>query len=125
MNWISVKVLLISAIVGVSNNSYAGLFGPSSFEECVLDNIKGVKGDVAAAAVNRACRAKFPAQTVQYEQKYLYSFNGLKANTNGLASAINNLDIQSIKTESYNFTLNVTNRNQFPIEQILVGVPKI
>ena len=37
----------------------AGLFGPGNYEECVLDNMKGITSDQAAGAVAAACRSKF------------------------------------------------------------------
>ncbi len=38
----------------------AGWFGPSTYEECILNNIKGAKSDHAAKLVAHACREKFP-----------------------------------------------------------------
>jgi hypothetical protein len=38
----------------------AGIFGPSNFDECVLDAMKGVTSDVAARAIYASCRNKFP-----------------------------------------------------------------
>ena len=36
---------------------------PNSYDDCVLESMKGVSSDVAAAAIRKACRAKFPAVT--------------------------------------------------------------
>lgn len=44
----------------VINSSYAGWFGPSNYDECILDGMKGVNSDVAAKLVAQACRKKFP-----------------------------------------------------------------
>ena len=49
--------LLLSALSGIAS---AGLFGPSNYEECILDSMKGVTSDMAARAVAQACRSKFP-----------------------------------------------------------------
>ena len=38
----------------------AGLFGPSDFNECILESMKGVTSDAAAHAIRRACWEKFP-----------------------------------------------------------------
>ena len=38
----------------------AGLFGPSTYDECVLENMKGVGSDLAARAVVASCRSQFP-----------------------------------------------------------------
>jgi hypothetical protein len=40
--------------------SFAGWFGPSNFDECILQNMKGVTSDVAAGQIVRVCRHKFP-----------------------------------------------------------------
>lgn len=38
----------------------AGWFGQSNYDECVLESMKGVTSDVAAGAIMRSCRDKFP-----------------------------------------------------------------
>lgn len=48
------------ALVLVSGATMAGWFGPSTYAECVLENMKGIGGDVAASAVKRACFSQFP-----------------------------------------------------------------
>ena len=37
-----------------------GWFGPSNYEECILENMKGVASDAAVRAIARVCRKKFP-----------------------------------------------------------------
>lgn len=51
-------VLLICPAV-----SFAGWFGHSSYDECVLDSMKGVTSDMAARAVVQSCRNKFPKKS--------------------------------------------------------------
>jgi len=53
------KFLILFALVA-STPSYAGLFGPSNYDECILDSMKGVTSDVAARLVARSCRKQFP-----------------------------------------------------------------
>lgn len=43
-----------------SMNSYGGLFGPSNYEECVLDGLKNAKTEMAASLLSRVCHQKFP-----------------------------------------------------------------
>jgi hypothetical protein len=50
---------LLLALV-VSPPVSAGIFGPDSYEECILKNMKGVGNDIAAQAVKSACRKQFP-----------------------------------------------------------------
>lgn len=40
--------------------SFAGWFGPSNYDECVLESMKGVTSDLAARAIISSCRDKFP-----------------------------------------------------------------
>lgn len=56
-SYVGVLLLLLSI------NASAGLFGPSNFDECVLDGVKDAKTETAARLVAQACRNKFPLQT--------------------------------------------------------------
>jgi hypothetical protein len=38
----------------------AGWFGPSNYDECILDSMKGVTSNSAAILIKEACRKKFP-----------------------------------------------------------------
>lgn len=46
-------------------NSYAGLFGPSNYDECVLDGIKSAKTDSAVQLLHKVCANKFPTNKNQ------------------------------------------------------------
>jgi len=50
-------------LIGFAGSSYAqfGLFGPSDYDECIIEGMQGVASDVAAVAVRSACREKFPS----------------------------------------------------------------
>lgn len=48
-------LILFTPLVG-----NAGFFGPSDYNECILESMKGVTSDLAAAAIRRSCRDKFP-----------------------------------------------------------------
>lgn len=41
----------------------ASLLGPSDYNECIIEGMKGVQSDVAARAVRQACRSQFPENT--------------------------------------------------------------
>jgi len=44
----------------LSANTYAwSLFGPKTYEECILQNMKGVTSDSAALQIKSACAVKF------------------------------------------------------------------
>lgn len=51
-------ILATGLVMGRDLN--AGWFGPSNYEECILESMKGVTGDVAARQIAQACRKKFP-----------------------------------------------------------------
>jgi hypothetical protein len=53
--------LTIAVLLGSSGVSSAGLFGPSNYDECVLDRMQGVKSDLAAKVIIGACYSKFPS----------------------------------------------------------------
>ena len=57
--------LTISVLLSGSGVTSAGLFGPSNYEECILDGMKGVKSDLAAKAVIGACARKFPSKNTK------------------------------------------------------------
>ncbi|MFH1025685.1 MAG: hypothetical protein V1764_03310 [Nitrospirota bacterium] len=42
--------------------SSAGLFGPSNYDECIVESMKGVTSDVAARAIIQSCQKKFPVK---------------------------------------------------------------
>ena len=44
----------------MSTNIYAwNVFGPKDYDECILENMKGVNSDFGARLVNKSCREKF------------------------------------------------------------------
>jgi len=55
-----VQKVLGFVMVLVSESTLAGWFGPSNYDECLLDNMKGVASNTAAVAIAQACRSKFP-----------------------------------------------------------------
>ncbi|WP_126445461.1 hypothetical protein [Sulfuricystis multivorans] len=54
------NLLLLISLLSVPAASFAGWFGPSNYDECILESMKGVTSDVAARMVARSCREKFP-----------------------------------------------------------------
>ena len=52
-----ILLILVSPIT-----TSAGFFGPSNYDECVLENMKGVTSDQAARAIQAACTKKFPLE---------------------------------------------------------------
>jgi len=57
--WRSVGILGCTIFL-IAFSANAGLLGPSDFDECILDNMKGVNSDAAAKLIARSCAKKFP-----------------------------------------------------------------
>lgn len=56
-------ILAILIIAAFTASAHAGWFGgPKDYNECLLENLKGVKSDKAAIMIARACSEKFPDQ---------------------------------------------------------------
>lgn len=45
-----------------SETSAQGFFGPKDYDDCILQNMRGVTSDTAAGLVHRSCLAKFPKE---------------------------------------------------------------
>lgn len=54
------------ALYFMHSASYAGIFGPSNFDECMAENIKGMEEGILYA--RRACQRKFEAQIPLHER---------------------------------------------------------
>lgn len=54
------RLAFLLLLLGISGSAPAGWLGPSNYEECILENIKGVTIQSAVWAIKNACRAKFP-----------------------------------------------------------------
>ena len=59
------KILFVLVIAFASFSAQAqfgGLFGPENYDQCILENMKGVTSDVAAGQIANSCRKEFPAE---------------------------------------------------------------
>lgn len=52
------KTLIVCILLFFSSTSQSALFGPSNYNECIIDAMKGVTSDVAARAIKQSCRDK-------------------------------------------------------------------
>ncbi len=57
---VKIAIIIVAAIL-IPTYAFAGWFGPSTYEECVLKNMKGVTSDQASRFIAAACRQQFPA----------------------------------------------------------------
>jgi len=68
MRKIRETLLLFCIIFLFSSVACAGLFeGPSDYDECILENMKGVASDLGARLIQQSCQKKFPKQTPESE----------------------------------------------------------
>ena len=55
-----VPVLLVPFVLASPAISHGEQSGPSNYDECIIDAMKGVSSDVAARAIIESCRSLFP-----------------------------------------------------------------
>lgn len=84
----------ILAVLLIASSASAGWFGPSTYEECVLENLKDVKTDIAARLVPSACRDKFPLKKVVLP-----------------SSAVDNITLSDAEVTGQNFKMTLHNNN--------------
>jgi len=67
----------------ISANIYAwNVFGPKDYDECILENMKGVNSDVGARLVNKSCHEKFRENSGDVNMKNrwtLFSYDNEKS----------------------------------------------
>jgi len=61
-----IKLCLLFQLI-LFNYSYAGLLGPSNYEDCVLENLKNAKTDLAVQTVYAMCSEKYKSSTKTIE----------------------------------------------------------
>ena len=62
-------LLLIPLCLYAIGTSHAGWFGPNNYNDCILENIKGVTQIQAIHAVKSSCRSKFPQACYAWKKK--------------------------------------------------------
>jgi len=76
----SIKYLLpILGLLVVHCTAYAEEPGFASYDECILESLKGVSSDVAASAIIASCRSAFP-ETARRQPLRLYPQRNRKPN---------------------------------------------
>ena len=80
------KKLVVLLLLMVSNSCFAwSLIGPNNYEECVLENMKGVTSDTAAHIINRVCRDKFKKNEIPIKREVKISSDSkLKVEEDGI-----------------------------------------
>lgn len=115
--------VFIVAMIFFPSWGVAGWFGPSTYEECVLENMKGVTSNQAAVIIAKACREKFPEKN--YDP---YEALGVKREPVRSLSPkeVALLSIRSTDYDSFgnSYNCNVYNgNNNVAVSSILVNIP--
>ncbi len=69
---IRLETLPALAVLLCSHIAYAGVFGPSTFAQCLLDRLPGVGNDTAAGQIYAKCLREFPPARDNPEPAPLY-----------------------------------------------------
>ena len=113
------KILSLMLLLLVSTNVFAfSLFGPKNYDECVLENMKGVSSDTAAHIINRVCRDKFKKNEIPIKREVKISSDSkLKVEEDGIKD---DKRIELLGAESsvnyFKNLLNNTNETEQPSE---------
>lgn len=130
-------VLLALPILGWSGIVSAGLFGPSNYDECILDGVKTASNKAAVSAVYDACERKFQSpedKKAERERKALIkkcripekadsviAFIGVQ-NTPEVWPVIENIKNRKFAMDSYTPVVKFQNNNQKGISGLMVGM---
>lgn len=110
-----ISYILLSGVIVGPTPGWAGLFGPKNYEECILDNMKGITSNQAARLINKACREKFPPTPNPFAQfdKETKGFDEIfgleRRNLN--TEELQNLSIERNEYDEYNKTQGFTIHN--------------
>lgn len=106
------RLLGILFLMVVSNSCFAwSLLEPKDFDECILENMKGVTSDVAARQIRKSCRSKFPYPSEKVTECTLQDFS---------TPEYNKLEASASITDYGYFQGNVYNGSQKTIREILI-----
>ncbi len=55
------RIYILTILLAIwPSTGFSGLFGPSNYWECILEEMPGVKNDPAAIEIMRKCQKDFP-----------------------------------------------------------------
>ena len=58
----AIVLATLASVVAVP--SQAGILGPSTYDECITESMKGVTSDLAASVIINSCRKRFPSKSI-------------------------------------------------------------
>ncbi len=77
------KFLIMLLFVMLNSSTYAGIFGPSNYEDCVLQGLKEAKTETAVYVLKEMCASKFtkseqPIEKQDLTAKCVLYWDGIK-----------------------------------------------
>lgn len=108
------RYIIITLALIFSSSAMAGWFGPSTFDECILKNMKGVTSNVAARVIYKSCRAKYPEHPEAHPDDMVLPLKSIE-NITGRAG------IDSDGSFSGNF---YNGNDEFTVTQVTIGLTK-
>jgi len=64
------RLTFLLFLLGCYGTAHAGWFGPKNYDECILENMKGVTIVQAVWAIQNSCRAKFPEACYAWQKAH-------------------------------------------------------
>jgi hypothetical protein len=118
-------VIFIFSLIPFTANSFE-LFGPSNFDECIFQNMKGVKSDTAANAIIYACRKKFPNKIEQPSINIRDGYPRIDLwNKTPKEDILLQFSAKAPRNNGYGGTvLSVTNKSSIDIMSVYIGTIK-
>jgi hypothetical protein len=80
------KTFFLILIMALSGTVSARIFGPSNYEDCVLDGVKSAKTNQAVNAIVTMCSSKFDSSSAKPEQKKMVKCGKNKIDPNERAN---------------------------------------
>ncbi len=121
--------LIFSTIFLFSFNAYPwSPFGPKNFDDCIIENMKGITSDAAAGSIRMACRQKFPAKVDPTPAVDISRAGYPRVDVwgnNYPTIAFSNITTGRFQSTQYGgIWLPVTNKNNFDLTGIYLGILK-
>ena len=110
--------------ISISANAW-NPFGPNNFDDCIIQNMKGVTSDAAAASIRLSCQQKFPDKSKpnKIAEPTRYGYPRLDIWDKPYNYRVfNNITTGKFRNNNYGYELPVTNKNEFRLKGIYIGI---
>ncbi len=101
-------------------------FGPNNYDDCIIQNMKGVTSDTAAVSIRLSCLQKFPDKLTTTNQKETTRFGNPRLDVWDRpynSRVFSNITIGRQKLNNYGgLEIPVTNKNEFNLAGIYIGI---